>query len=205
MENKLCSVGLDVGTSTTQMVVSELQVENRATGFAVPQLQITGRQVLYESPVYMTPLLQGELVDGLAIRAIVEGEYAKAGIRREQVDTGAVIITGETSRKENAAAVLKELSGFAGEFVVATAGPDLESSLAAKGAGAFRYSRDTGKRVLHIDIGGGTSNLALIEAGELRQTGCMNVGGRLLKCSKTGLVTYVSPAVSYTHLTLPTN
>ena len=93
--------------------------------------------------------------------------------------TGAIIITGESSRKENAARVVESLSELAGDFVVATAGPDLESVLAAKGAGAVEYSRKTGKTVLHMDIGGGTSNLALIADGKILQTGCMNVGGRV--------------------------
>ena len=107
MCKRLTSVGLDVGTTTTQLVVSGLTVENRASGFAVPNMQITQRQILYKSPVYFTPFSSQELVDGAAIREIVEQEYIAAGIERGQVDTGAVIITGETSRKENAAAVLK--------------------------------------------------------------------------------------------------
>ena len=111
------------------------------------------------------------------------------------MDTGAIIITGETSRKENARAVLDALSDLAGEFVVATAGPDLESILAAKGAGAVAYSEETGKTVLHMDIGGGTSNLALIQDGKIRKTGCLNVGGRLVKLSDTGEITYVSPVL----------
>ena len=164
---ELLSVGLDVGTTTTQMILSRLTVENRASSFAVPRLEIVKRQILYESPIHFTPLLDGQRIDGTAIRHLVEREYENAGIRREQVDTGAVIITGETSRKENAKAVLESLTGFAGEFVVSTAGPDLESVLAAKGAGAVRYSEETGKTVLHFDIGGGTSTWALIEAGTM--------------------------------------
>ena len=192
---ELLSVGLDVGTTTTQMIVSCLTVENRASSFAVPQLEIAKRQVLYESPIHFTPLLDGQRIDGAAIRRIVEKEYAAAGIQREQVDTGAVIITGETSRKENARAVLENLSDFAGEFVVTTAGPDLESVLAAKGAGAVRYSEETGKTVLHFDIGGGTSNWALMESGKIAKTGCLNVGGRLIKLDERGIVTYVSPVL----------
>ncbi len=195
MAEKLCSVGLDVGTTTTQLVVSALQVENRASAFSVPELAITERQILYQSPVYFTPLLQGELVDGAGIRAIVTAEYEKAGITRRQVDTGAVIITGETSRKENARAVLQALSDYAGDFVVATAGPDLESILAAKGAGAVAFSEETGQTVLHMDIGGGTSNLALIEDGRITSTGCVNVGGRLVKLDENGKITYISPVL----------
>lgn len=194
MAEVLRSVGLDVGTTTTQLILSQLQVENRASGFAVPHMEITGRTVTYESPVLLTPL-QGTLVDGAAIRRWVQEQYRLAGVEKTSVDTGAIIITGETSRKENARAVLEELSGFAGDFVVATAGPHLESVLAAKGAGADTYSERTAKRVLHMDIGGGTSNLALIEDGKILRTGCLNVGGRLIKFDSSGTIIYVSPVL----------
>ena len=191
---ELLSVGLDVGTTSTQMVVSRLTLQNRAGAFAVPEMDIAGREILYESPVHFTPLLGIDRVDGAALRRIVEAEYVRAGIRREDVDTGAIIITGETSRKENARAVLEALSDFAGDFVVATAGPDLESVLAAKGAGAVEFSKRTGKTVLHFDIGGGTSNLALIEDGHITATACLNVGGRLVKI-ENGEISYVSPVL----------
>lgn len=195
MSSVLRSVGLDVGTTTTQLILSELTVENRASSFAVPHMEITDRRILYKSPVRFTPL-RGSLVDGPAIREWVDAQYAQAGIAKTAVDTGAIIITGETSRKENAARVLEELSGFAGDFVVATAGPHLESVLAAKGAGADAWSEKTGKWVLHMDIGGGTSNLALIEDGRIVRTGCLNVGGRLLKFDAAGRITYVSPVLA---------
>lgn len=192
MSEWLLSVGLDVGTTSTQVIVSQLLVENNASGFTVPEMVIAQRSVRYKSPVYFTPLVGQDLVDGEGIRQIVEQEYTRAGIQRQDVDTGAVIITGETSRRENARAVLAALSDFAGDFVVATAGPDLESVLAAKGAGAVRYSEETGKPVLHMDIGGGTANLALIENGKIKATTCLNVGGRLIKMDETGRVVYVS-------------
>ena len=193
--DKLISVGLDVGTTTTQLVVSALKVENRGNAFSVPEMVIGQREILYESPVEFTPLIRGELVDGEKIARWVEGQYAAAGITKKQVDTGAVIITGETSRKENAREVLASLSGFAGDFVVATAGPDLESVLSAKGAGAVEFSEKTGKTVLHIDIGGGTSNLSYIENGQITATGCLNVGGRLVKFDSAGRITYISPVL----------
>ena len=196
MAERLLSVGLDVGTTSTQMIVSELAIENRASSFAVPEMEIGERKILYQSPVHFTPLLDESHVNGEKIREIVETEYAAAEITRADVDTGAVIITGETSRKENARAVLAALSDFAGDFVVATAGPDLESVLAARGAGAVEWSEMTGKRMLHMDIGGGTSNLAWIEAGKIQATGCLNVGGRLIKFDENRRVTYVSPVIS---------
>ena len=193
--DKLLSVGLDVGTTSTQLIFSELAIENRAGSFSVPEMAITDRKIIYKSPVYFTPLLDEARVDGAALKMLISREYAAAGIAREEVDTGAIIITGETSRKENAETVLRELSGFAGDFVVATAGPDLESILAAKGAGAVERSRETGERLLHMDIGGGTSNLALVEDGHIVATGCLNVGGRLVKFDENHMITYVSPVL----------
>ena len=195
MSESLLSVGLDVGTTSTQMIFSRLRIGNKAGSFAVPELEIENREILYKSPVHFTPLLEGDLVDADALRKIVDAEYTAAGISKEDVNTGAIIITGETSRKENARAVLESLAGYAGEFVVATAGPDLESILAAKGAGATDYSERTGKPVLHMDIGGGTSNLARIEDGKIVATSCLNVGGRLLKIAPDGKLTYVSPVL----------
>lgn len=196
MSECLRSLGLDVGTTTTQLILSELEIRNRASSFAVPEMEISDRKILYKSPVRFTPLLNEAHVDGAAIRAIVTEEYENAGISRGDIDTGAIIITGETARKENAQAVLNALSDFAGEFVVATAGPDLESVLAAKGSGAVDFSEKTGETVLHYDIGGGTSNWALIEAGKTTETGCLNIGGRLLKFGKSGALTYVSPVLN---------
>jgi len=195
MDDRLLSVGLDVGTTSTQLIFSELTLENRAGPFSVPEMAITDRKIRYKSPVHFTPLLDESHVDGAALGRLVAAEYTAAGIRREDVDTGAVIITGETGRKENAAAVLRELSGYAGDFVVATAGPDLESLLAAKGAGMVARSRETGETLLHMDIGGGTSNLALIRAGQVTATGCLNVGGRLVKFDENHIITYVSPVL----------
>ena len=196
MAEQLLSIGLDVGTTSTQMVLSRLTVENRASAFTVPELEISARTVLYKSPIHFTPLLGENLVDGAGVRRILEEEYRRAGITRSRVDTGAIIITGETSRKENARAVLDAVADLAGDFVVATAGPHLESVLAARGSGAVDHSAQTGKTVLHMDIGGGTSNLALIRDGVIAATGCLNVGGRLLKLDASGTLTYVSPVLS---------
>jgi len=195
---KILSVGIDLGTTTTQMILSSLQVENTAAPFTVPRMEITGREILYKGHVRFTPLLSVDRLDAEGIRSIIAAEYKAAGIRPEQIQTGAVIITGETARKENAKEVLAALVEFAGDFVVATAGPALESVLAARGAGADRFAAENACPVLHIDIGGGTSNLALFDAeGELLDTGCLNIGGRLLKIDPNGTVLYRSPVLSH--------
>lgn len=197
MSEAILSVGIDLGTSTTQMIVSRLRMQNTAAPFTIPRMEITDREILYKSPVHFTPLLSADTLDAGAIQAIVAEEYRRAGIRPQDVETGAVIITGETARKENAKQVLQALSDFAGDFVVATAGPALESVLAARGAGADRYAGENRRYVLHMDIGGGTSNLALYGPdGQLLDTGCLNVGGRLMKFDSDGTVTYLSPVLA---------
>lgn len=196
VKGELLSVGIDLGTSTTQLVVSKLKLENQAGAFAVPRVEIAEKEVVYRSRVYFTPLVSDTRLDGKRIRELVEEEYARAGIRREELQTGAVIITGETARKENAREVLEALAGLAGDFVVATAGPDLESVLAAKGAGIDRLSKERNTSILHYDIGGGTANMALYRGGRLVDTGCLNVGGRLVKVGEDRRFTYVSPVIA---------
>lgn len=194
MHESLLSVGIDIGTSTTQLVISRLTLENRAGPFSVPRITIGEKEVLYRSAIHFTPLLSETEIDAEGVRAIVAEEYRKSGFRQADISTGAVIITGETARKENARQVLAALSDFAGDFVVATAGPDLESILAARGAGIDEYSKEHHKKILHFDIGGGTSNLALYDSGTPAATGCLDVGGRLVKIERER-VTYVSPAL----------
>lgn len=194
MTESLLSVGIDVGTSTTQLVFSRLEIRNEANAFTIPEFAIGHKEVLYSGPIRFTPLLSEDRIDAQGLRDIVDGEYTSAGVEKDQVQTGAVIITGETARKENAREVLNALSGYAGEFVVATAGPALESVLAGKGSGAADYSRKHRCAVVNLDIGGGTTNFALFENGELRDTGCLNVGGRLMKFQQ-GKCIYLSPVL----------
>ncbi len=193
MKEQLLSVGIDLGTTTTQFVLSRLTLFDRANPFSIPRIEIADKEVVYRSGVHFTPLLDERTIDAQGVRDIVEAEYRASGYDRAQVQTGAVIITGETARKENARQVLDSLSGFAGDFVVATAGPDLESILAARGAGADEYSREHHCRLLHLDIGGGTSNLALYDSGELTATGCFDVGGRLIRVDGNGTVAGITP------------
>lgn len=191
----LLSVGIDIGTTTTQLIFSRLVLKNQASDFAVPDISIAEKQVLFRSHIHFTPLLDERTIDAEAVRRIVAEEYARAGMDKAAVQTGAVIITGETARKENARQVLSALSEFAGDFVVATAGPALESVLSGKGSGAADYSRQHHCPVLNFDIGGGTSNLALFDDGEVADTGCLNVGGRLIKLSPEHVITYISPVL----------
>ena len=196
MKEELLSVGIDLGTSTTQLIFSRLTVENMATSYTVPRMVITKKEIQYKSDIYFTPLLDQTSIDFGKVREIVEREYENAAVRKEEIDTGAVIITGETARKENASEVIHALSGFAGDFVVATAGPDLESVISGKGAGTDLYSKEHHLTAVNIDIGGGTSNLAVFKRGDTVDTGCLDIGGRLVKIDKdTGRIIYIAPKI----------
>lgn len=192
MHEVILSVGIDIGTSTTQLVFSELTIENQATSYTVPRISIVDKKVIFRSEIFFTPLLSQTEIDGEAVKQILESQYAKAGMKPEDVKTGAVIITGETARKENANVVLDMLSGLAGDFVVATAGPDLESVLSGRGAGADTFSKEKRCVVANVDVGGGTSNIAVFDHGSLIGTTCLDIGGRLIKVDReTRRITYI--------------
>lgn len=158
----ILSVGIDIGTSTTQLIFSRLTIENRASSYTVPRIDIVDKEVIYRSKIYFTPLRSATEIDAEAVKRIVREEYQAAGMTPEMLRTGAVIITGETARKENANEVLEALSDLAGDFVVATAGPDLESVLSARGAGTDALSKEKRTAIANVDIGGGTSNIAVL-------------------------------------------
>lgn len=190
---KLLSVGIDIGTSTTQMILSELVIENTSSSFSVPSISITDKEVIYKSDIIFTPIGDDNLIQADKIQQFVSDQYKKAGITSEEIQTGAIIITGETVRKENSRAVADVLSGYAGDFVVATAGPDLESIIAGKGSGAYSYSEKNRCVTMNYDIGGGTTNLVVFDDGVTIDTACFDIGGRLIKVDKQNVIGYISP------------
>lgn len=177
----LLSVGIDVGTTTTQVVFSRLALADVARPGQIPRVAITGRQVLYQSPIAFTPLLDRDTVDAARLEALVRREYAAAGVAPSQVETGAVIITGETAKKKNADQILAALAGLAGEFVVSVAGPHVESMISGRGAGAAHYSQVRFTTVTNVDIGGGSANSVTFRSGDVVATAAMNYGGRILE------------------------
>ncbi|MEH7885389.1 ethanolamine ammonia-lyase reactivating factor EutA [Bacillus sp. JJ1609] len=175
------SAGIDIGTSTTKVVISRFSLMNMAGGTHMPRIEIIEKEVLYRSEIHRTPLLDPATIDIKAVEQLVKDEYSRAGIKPQEIKTGAVIITGETATKSNAQEMVHTLSDHAGEFLVATAGPDLEGIIAAKGSGAYEYSKRSGKVIANIDIGGGTANAAVYKSGRLCGTCTLHIGGRLIE------------------------
>lgn len=174
----LTSVGIDIGSSGTQVIFSRLNLRRPGEDLT-SRYVVVSREALFESPVALTPYLNEQRIDQLALGAIIDDAYNSAGIGPEGIDVGSIILTGEALRRENAAAIAAIVAQHAGDFVCATAGHHMEAMLSAFGSGAARVSAETGKRLLNIDIGGGTTKLALVAAGKVVATAALHVGGRL--------------------------
>ncbi|UCD44767.1 MAG: ethanolamine ammonia-lyase reactivating factor EutA [Candidatus Bathyarchaeota archaeon] len=190
---EVTSVGIDVGTTTSHLVFSKLILE-RDPFSKSRKFHVTERQVTYRGRIFFTPLREGNSeidVDGL-LPMLME-EYDRAGIGVGEVDTGAVVITGESTKKENAERIVELLAGESGKFVAATAGPNFESVISAHGSGAVEYSRANSCQLIHCDTGGGTSNIAVIKNGEITATACMNVGGRLIAFDEDSVIVRLEP------------
>lgn len=195
MKETLLSVGIDVGTSTTQLIFSNIYVENVSSMARVPEFRIVGKDIIYKSNIHRTPLTSATVINEDALTRMIQAEYKNANIDPSKVDSGAVIITGETARKENAQSVMSALSGLAGEFVVATAGPDLEGIIAGRGSGVASLSDKENITIANLDIGGGTTNTGVFHVGEPIDTACFDIGGRLIIIDESKTITYISEKV----------
>jgi ethanolamine utilization protein EutA len=153
------------------------------------------RKVIHRSDVILTPYSSERRINTDAIGKFIERSYAEAGWSPDDIDTGAVITTGEAARKENASAIVQLFSGQAGKFVCATAGHHLESLLAAHGSGAVALSRNPATPlVLNIDIGGGTTKLAVCRDGRVEETAALDIGARLISWDKAGTIRSITRA-----------
>ncbi len=174
----LMTVGIDIGSSGTQVIFSRVHLRRLAEDLT-SRYYVVSRETLFQSPVTLTPYQSEERIDDAALGAIIDDAYAAAELSPDKIDTGVVILTGEALRRENAEGIAGILSEQGGEFVTATAGHHMEAMLAAYGSGAARVSSDEAKRILNIDIGGGTTKLGLVENGKVIATAAVHIGGRL--------------------------
>lgn len=181
------SVGIDIGSSTTHLIFSRLVLRREGSAFS-SSFKVAERQVIYRSPIMLTPYLSGVLIDTEKIREFVQEAYRNAGLTPEAIDTGAVVITGEALKKENAQPIAELFAKEAGRFICASAGPNHEALLAAHGCGAVALSETEGANVFNIDIGGGTTKLSLIRDGVVVNTGAINVGARLIAFDENNVV-----------------
>jgi ethanolamine utilization protein EutA len=189
----LVSVGIDIGSAGTQVIFSRINLRRYGEDLT-SRYYVVSRETLYQSPVALTPYQSEERIDDAGLGRIIDEAYAGANLHPDQIDTGAVILTCEALRRENAQGIARLLSEQGGEFVCATAGHHMESMLAAYGSGASRVSHDENKRILNIDIGGGTTKLAVVEKGHVIATAAFHVGGRLQVVDDKGEIVRLDPA-----------
>src|SRR6195256_4737946 len=189
----LVTVGIHIGSSGTQVIFSRINLRRYGEDLT-SRYYVVSRETLFQSPVALTPYQSEERIDDAALGKIIDDAYAGAGLHPDNIDTGAVILTGEALRRENAEGIARLLSEQGGEFVCAAAGHHMEALLAAFGSGASRVSHDEDKRILNIDMGGGTTKLAVVEKGQVTATAAVHIGGRLQVVDEGRKITRLDPA-----------
>src|SRR6266536_4187360 len=186
---RLTSVGVDIGSSTSHLVFSRLELTLEGSRY-----RVTRREVLNESDILQTPYKYDTRIDVDAHEAFNNEQYKKAKINRDEVDTGALILTGVAVRRRNARAIAELFAEEAGKFVAVSAGDGLEATMAAHGSGAAAHSAKTGGIVLNIDIGGGTSKLAVCNNGKVQEVSAVDIGARLMAFDQDGTVVRIEDA-----------
>jgi len=190
---ELTTVGIDIGSSTSHLIFSRIRLQ-RKTQLLSSQFVVVERKTLWRSPIMLTPFLPDNTIDATRLGAFIEDAYQQAGLTPADIDSGAVILTGEAIRRTNAQAVAELFAADSGKFVCASAGHHLESVLAAHGSGAVALSRESSSAVLNVDVGGGTTKLALIVNGEILGTCAFAVGGRLIAYDGEGRIVRIDSA-----------
>jgi len=184
----LTSVGVDIGSSTSHLLFSRLELERQDGRYVTVK-----RDVLYQSDILLTPYAGAATIDGGALGAFIDHQYQAAGLARDQVDTGALILTGVALLRENARAIADLFAGEAGRFVAVSAGDNLEATMAAHGSGAVALSETRGA-IMNVDIGGGTTKVVICRAGHAAELMAIDVGARLVAFDAEGRLTRLEPA-----------
>lgn len=188
----LTSVGIDIGSSTSHLTFSELTARRYGTSYS-SNYEISDKETLYQSEIRLTPYVEETTIDVDQLQEFFNAAYEEAGLTVEDIDTGAVIVTGEAAKKKNAERIADLFSEWAGKFVTASAGPTLEAIMAAHGSGAVDLATRAGSDLMNVDIGGGTSKITVVEDGEIVDVSCVNVGARLVATDKDGILKRVEP------------
>lgn len=187
-EIELTSVGIDIGSSTAHLLFSKIVLERFDSRYLVVE-----RSIIHQSGIRLTPYREGDNIDAEALGRFISGEYAAAGLTPGDIDSGALILTGVAVRRQNARSVAELFSAEAGKFVAVTAGDALEALMAAHGSGAIARSAETGCPVINIDIGGGTTKIAVCSLGQAKSLTAVEAGARLMVFDDKGNIERIEP------------
>jgi len=185
----LNSVGIDIGSSTSHLIFSRLTLRRQGVALS-SRFVVINREIIHESPILLTPYVDKTTIDTNQLGDFIHEAYRNAGLTPEDIDTGAIIVTGEAAKKKNAEAIAALFSAEAGKFVCATAGHNLEAILAAYGSGAVHMTYHEGGdfTVMNVDVGGGTSKIAIVQGGKVIDTCAVEVGARLVAMDANGVI-----------------
>ncbi len=191
----LTSVGIDIGSSTSHLIFSRLVLRRQGAALS-SRFVVVKREILYESPILLTPYLDKTTIDTKRLDEFIHEDYHQSGLAPNVIDTGALIVTGEAAKKKNAEAIAALFSAQAGKFVCATAGHNLEAILSAYGSGAVEMSANEGGNftVMNVDVGGGTSKFAVVKKGTVIDTSALEVGARLVALDENGKIDRIEDA-----------
>ncbi|MCH7608576.1 MAG: ethanolamine ammonia-lyase reactivating factor EutA, partial [Chloroflexi bacterium] len=190
---ELTTVGIDIGSSTSHLMFSRIHLQRESRSHS-SRYVVVERETLYRSPILLTPYTAENAINTPRLEAFINEAYREAGYATDDIDSGAVILTGEAVKRTNAEAIAGLFADAAGKFVCASAGNNLEAILAANGSGAVSLSRDPVQTVLNVDMGGGTTKFALVHDGRVVETAALNVGGRLVATDGSGRIVRIEPA-----------
>src|SRR5438093_8245186 len=185
------SVGVDIGSSTSHLVFSRIVLERLDSRYVV-----TTRETFYQSDILLTPYskVAEETIDAEALGAFIEQQYKDANVDPDEIDTGALILTGVAVRRRNARKIGELFARQAGKMVAVSAGDNLETVMAAYGSGAVARSIRDGKTVMNVDVGGGTSKISICSEGRVVDLTAVDVGARLVCLDDSGRIMRVEEA-----------
>jgi ethanolamine utilization protein EutA len=189
LEITLTSVGVDIGSSTSHLAFSRIVMERRDSIYVV-----TEREILCESEILLTPYTDEMTIDAEALGRFIDEQYGKAELSPEDIDTGALILTGVAVRRRNARAIAELFADQAGKFVSVSAGDSLETTLVAFGSGAVALSERERLTIMNVDIGGGTTKIVICRNGEIIDRTVIDVGARIICFDGQGRVSRVEEA-----------
>jgi ethanolamine utilization protein EutA len=190
-EDQICvlSVGVDIGSSTSHLVFSRIVLERLDSRYVV-----TERETFYQSDILLTPYAAEDTIDADALGAFIGKQYENAMVDPEEIDAGALILTGVAVRRSNARRIGELFAAQAGKLVAVSAGDSLETVMAAYGSGAVARSIRDEAVVMNVDVGGGTAKIAVCAKGEVIAITAADVGARLVCTDADGRVVRIEEA-----------
>jgi ethanolamine utilization protein EutA len=183
------SVGVDIGSSTSHLVFSRIVLERLDSRYVV-----SSRERFFDSEILFTPYASDQEIDAQALGSFLERQYQIADVDPDEIDTGALILTGVAVQRCNARRIADLFARQAGKMVAVSAGDSLEAVMAAHGSGAVAWSIRERASIMNVDIGGGTTKIAICTDGRVTDVTAVDAGARLICLDPGGGIVRIEEA-----------